>query len=355
MRILITSPSLDIIENISGISSVTRFIINNNPQHQYLHFQLGKKDNKKRNLSWILDNLLVYLNWIKLMISLRKTIIHFNISLGKLSLIRDTPLILLARISGKKLILHIHGGNLMMRPHLPLWLRICLKCNLKGSFPKIVLSPLEKKVIEKMVGNRNVFILPNCIDLAEAKKFNRDYTGNKTLRLLFLSRISVEKGLEFIYQALKSLKETDLEFKFILAGTGPDEKLYLKKFHDILGGDFEFKGIVYGGRKTELLKSCDVYILPSLFEGLPMALLESMAYGLVPVTTDVGSITFVVKDRINGIILSGDKSKSIVSSIITLAENKSLMAELGRNAQNYIFINFDPVNYIAKLNEIYDY
>jgi hypothetical protein len=81
MKIIIISPSLDINVNVSGISSVTKFIIDNNPRHDYYHFELGKKDNEKRSILRFLRILKTYLNWIWLLIFLKNAFIHFNMPL----------------------------------------------------------------------------------------------------------------------------------------------------------------------------------------------------------------------------------------------------------------------------------
>ena len=140
-----------------------------------------------------------------------------------------------------------------------------------------------------------------------------------------------------------------------MAGKGPEEKVFIQKFSDLLGIDFEFKGVVSGDQKTGLLKECNVFLLPSFYEGLPMALIESMSFGLVPITTNVGSIKYVIGDGINGIIVNTHSSEEIAFAIEKLSKDKEYMSELSKNARQYIFNNFNPEEYIARLNEIYSY
>ena len=153
--------------------------------------------------------------------------------------------------------------------------------------------------------------------------------------------------------AMESLKKKKIKFKFFMAGKGPEEKLFIQKFNDLLGTDFEFKGVVSGDQKTELLKKCNVFLLPSFYEGLPMALIESMSFGLVPVTTNVGSIKNVIENGINGIIVSTHSSEEIAFAIEKLSKDKECLELLSKNARQFIFRNFNPEVYIARLNEIY--
>jgi glycosyltransferase involved in cell wall biosynthesis len=355
MKIIITSPSLNTNQNVSGISSVTQFIINRNTQNEYRHFELGKRDDESRNLFWFVRILKAYLKWGYLMFTQKDILIHFNFAFSRRSILRDSPLIMLARLFRKRMIIHLHAGEYLIHKKTPPWMKYILEFNLSAKNPKIVLSSLEEDVLKHKFKSNNIFVLPNCIELKEASEFNRTYAKNEMLILLFMGRISVNKGIEIIYQAFESLKHKSIRFRFIMAGKGPVEKLYVKKFKDLLGVDFEYKGAVSGDNKLELLKNCNVFLLPSYFEGLPMALLESMSFGLVPIVTNVGSIKYVINNEINGIIIHKHSSDEIVSAIEKLSEDKEYMQELSTNARKYIFHNYNPDSYITRLNEIYNY
>ena len=355
MNILITSPSLDPNHNISGISSVVQFIINSNRIHKYSHFELGRRDNQKRNPAWLFHMLALYRKWFILMIKGKDVLVHFNLPLCRFSIIRDFPLILMTRLMGRKMIIHLHGGNYLMEKTPPEWMKILWKFIFSGKYPTIVLSPKEEEILKKRIPIQKVYSLPNCIDLKEAYSFERSYSDNNVVTLLYLGRIAIDKGIEYIYLAMHALKSRNVRFKFIMAGKGPDEENYCRKFDDLLGKDFEFKGVVAGNQKTEILERCNVFLLPSFYEGLPMALLESMSYGLVPVTTNVGSINQVVTDGINGIFVKTHSSIDIEDAIENISLKPELRNMLGRNAKQFIFNNFNPELYVTKLNEIYNY
>lgn len=353
MKIIITSPSLNISHNVSGMAAVANFIITSNTAHTYVHFRLGKKDEETRDLLWALRILKAYLKWGQMLISNPGTVIHFNLALDKRALIRDSPLIWTARLLRKRMIIHLHGGELLTNADLPWWVDHLLKLSLAGHNPKLVLSAREKAVLSQKVPADNIFILPNCIALHEAAKFERKYPNDTLPIILFLGRISHSKGIDDIYHALESLQERGNKFTFVMAGKGPDEKRYVRKFQELLGDNFEFKGVVSGYQKAELLKYCNVFLMPSLFEGLPMALLESMSFGLVPVVTNVGSIGHVITDRENGIIVNVNSSDQIVLALEKLARNGQYMQQLSINARQYMFDNFSPHIYLNRLNALY--
>jgi glycosyltransferase involved in cell wall biosynthesis len=352
--VLITSPSLDTKFNVSGISSVTNFIIHQNPKYAYEHFELGRKDSEKRGTDWIIKTLLTTIKWILVVSSRRIAFVHFNFAFSKPSVIRDVPLILFAKLIGKKMLIHVHGGEFLLKKQPPLWMNILLKGVFTQKTTILVLSPLERNVLLGIYPARQIKVLPNCVDLTAAEKVHRQFPASQKLNLLFLGRIHADKGIKHIYQALAILRKRNIPFRFFMAGTGPEEKVYVDKFSALLGIDFNFCGIVSGAVKDSLLTDCDIFLLPSLYEGLPMALLESMSFGMVPVVTDIGSISTVVKNGQNGIILGSDPTQEIVVAVELLGKGNGILQRMSNHARDYIFSHFDPKKYIFYLNEIYD-
>jgi glycosyltransferase involved in cell wall biosynthesis len=351
---LITSPSLDAKKNVSGISSVTAFIIKNNPGYKYTVFTLGRSDNEKRGIAWALGLLKTALQWTGAVAFKKKTAVHFNFAFSKASVLRDAPLIFVAKLFKKKMLVHLHGGEFLTQQMPPKWMRFLIKSCMGTKTPAIVLSHAEKTAAEQKYQLANVFVLPNSVDITAAKQYNRSGRVSSTpLKLLFIGRISISKGMAHIYEGLKILKEKNIAFNFFLAGTGPDEKEYTEKFSKLLGSSFVFKGVVFGEEKTALFKSCDVFVLPSLFEGLPMSLLETMSFGLVPVVTNVGSIKYAVANGENGIMLGANPAAEIAEAVQQLTNNTVLFEKLSANAAQTVFNNYDPEIYIDKLNKIY--
>jgi glycosyltransferase involved in cell wall biosynthesis len=352
--ILITAPSLDTTQNVSGISSVANFIISNNNNKVYKHFELGRKDDEKRNLRWFIKIIRTTFRWMFAVTAKEIQLVHFNFPLSKASVLRDAPLMLFAKLIRKKMIIHLHGGDYMTSKKAPGWMRVILKKVFSGNTQIIVLSPVEEQVIIKEYKVKRVKVLPNCVDLKEAEVFNRGINKNQVLSLLYIGRISVPKGIEYTYQALTILKNKGIAFKFIIAGTGPDEKEYLEKFAALLGGSFEFKGIVSGEAKAAVFKCSDVFVMPSHFEGLPMSLLESMSFGLVPVVTNVGSIKYVVQSGENGIMVDKNPAEEVAAAIEKLTLNRELLQKMSVNASDFIFKHYNPEDYINELNKMYD-
>lgn len=354
MRIIITSPSLDPTKNVSGLSSVTRFIIENNPHHNYIHFELGRKDDEKGGIYRVSSIIRRFKEWKHLLKKYPDAIVHYNFPLEKPSIIRDTPFMNAALKNGNKMVIHIHGGVYLTSKSIPFPFRQILKHVFSWKVPFITLSETETEVLRKRFHAKHVVSLPNCIDLKDAQTFERKYKDDSTpLTLGYLGRIAKTKGMDYLLQACSILKERHIPFCLKLAGVEEIEGQYLPQFSKVLGNQFVYAGIVSGESKNSFLRSLDVLAMPTFFEGLPMSLLECMSYGVVPVITPVGSIPTVVTDQQNGILIKVKDTPSIVDAITYLHTHRDKLEQMGKLSRNYIYEHFDPNCFIDKLNNIY--
>lgn len=356
-NIIITSPSLDPKQNVSGISSVTKFIIDNNVEQRYLHFELGKKDNEKSGMRRVLALWHRYKDWKRMLADNPTALVHYNFPLSKASLLRDPWFIGYALKRRRKIVIHVHGGLFLTSPKIPFYLRFVMKWVFHQAVPFIVLSDLEKEILTQRFGAKNVASLPNCVDLQDAEAFAKEkqsYDETRPLRIGYLGRIEPNKGMTELLVAGQRLKKENYPFQLIVAGKEQTEGEYLPQFDRWLADCFKYVGLVSGKAKCDFLRSLDVFVLPTYFEGMPMSLLECMSYGVAPIVTPVGSIPQVVKDGENGVFIKVRDSDSVVEAVKRFHENRELLRTLGKAARQTIFEQFSPKKYIDKLNQIYD-
>lgn len=352
-NILIVAPSLDSTKNVSGVSSVANFMITNNREGCYTHFLQGKGDDEHGGLSRLVRLFKNYRRWKSLLKSLpADQIIHYNFPLDALAVVRDFFFMNAARKQGRRMVVHIHGGLYLFKQNKPFLMKRLLNRIFRWDYPFIVLSNKEKLQIQKEFQAKTVYVLPNCVELAVASSFLRK-EFLPCLHLLFLGRIEPNKGMDYLYDAMKQLQNDGTDFVLHFAGTEQGSNDYIGRFSQLLGERFVYEGVVSGMEKDELLKTCDVFLLPSFYEGLPMSLLECMSFGVIPVTTNVGSISEYVQDRKTGLFLQMKDSQSIVDAITLLSNDPDLRRKLSAGAREKIFMTLNSESYIARLNEIY--
>lgn len=169
-----------------------------------------------------------------------------------------------------------------------------------------------------------------------------NYSPEKSLsnisRILFMAWIERDKGIFDLIDAVELLVSSGyINFKLSIAGKGKDEeeaKEYLNSKN--LSGYIEFKGWVLGNDKAELLKNSDIFVLPSYFEGLPNALLESMASGLACIATGVGAVPDVIKDGVNGQLIEKGNVHQLYNALCRLLDDEKFQCQLRENARDYV-------------------
>lgn len=143
-------------------------------------------------------------------------------------------------------------------------------------------------------------------------------------------------------------------FRFSCYGAGPDKEKFLASMKEVLGGSFHYGGVVTGKYKIQAFADGDIFLMPSRFEGLPMALLEAMACGCVPVVSNRGSIPAVVDDGHNGFLVEpGDHTQIVGKLKFLLSESETGWEEYRRNARETVLERFDIGGYVEKLRSIY--
>lgn len=350
-RVLIVAPSLDLAKNVSGVSAVANFIIAHNKECQYEHFLQGRGDGERGPLKRIHRLLLSYREWKRLLHRRSDIVIHYNFPLDAPSVLRDYFFLKAAHNRQMKMVIHLHGGLFLFKENKPYIIRLFLNEIFSWNNPFIVLSNKEREQIQKEYHTKNVFVLPNCVDLPQNNQFP-DFNESK-LHILYLGRIEPNKGIDYLYDAMKTLRQNESPFVLHFAGIEQGGNDYVHRFQQLLGDRFVYEGVVSGNKKADLMRRCQIFVLPSFYEGLPMSLLEAMSFGEVPVVTDVGSIGEYVENNQNGLLILPRSSVSIIESLNRLFYDRELLLQLSVAARQTISSRLSPENYVKDINLIY--
>ena len=352
-KILITAPSLDVKDNVSGISSLVRDIIQLS-HNQFTHFRMGSKDGLKKDISWAIKQVLIYVEVLRTSVGKSFDIAHVNMGLEKFSIVRDSlAMMFWKRICRKKIILHVHGGYYLMQEPGQRWLKYLLDQSFRTADKIIVLSELEKSILLKRYPSLQFDVFPNAVNIEKALLWKRSYNRDH-LRFVFLGRINKSKGIETITEALRSMQSYFTRFTLDIYGAGPDEEFWLESLRSIEGLDFKFHGVTGGSAKWEILNKADVFLLPSLHsEGMPIAMLEAMAAGCVVMVSDVASVRTVIQDSTNGILLPVNQPKQLAIQMIKTIEGQYDLEKIGSNAKEYIADYYSFESYVSKLDALY--
>ncbi|MFC1868982.1 glycosyltransferase [Thermodesulfobacteriota bacterium] len=206
-------------------------------------------------------------------------------------------------------------------------------------------------------------VIYNCIDINEIPRYSADD------RTLFRSRYNLsiddilltnlgmyneQKAQEYLIQALPRVLEQNKNIKLILVGWGSREanlRNYIKKLnlmdHVVLTGKKQRQEVF------KLLSVTDIYVSSSLWEGLPIAVLEAMAFNLPVVATDVIGNREVVIDSKNGILVPVKDPIAMGSGILHLLDNPKLKKDMGVQGRKMVEDLFTKERFIKEHEVFY--
>lgn len=274
-------------------------------------------------------------------------IVHVNMA-SDVSYYRKSLFIRTAYWFHKKIIIHQHGGDFQTFYHSQLSDKG--KKRLRAVFTKadavIVLTSFWEDFFAQIVDKKKIVIIPNGISLP--KMSSRKYGTHK---LLFLGRICKEKGIEELLAVVAELSQKYKDIQLYLGGIFEDESL--KVLAEQHKETITLLGWIEGSEKEKYLEFCDIYVLPSYFEGQPVSVLEAMSYASCVVASRVGGIPQMIEDNESGLLIEPRDQDSLKKALITVLEDERLCTRLGMTAREKVQKEFSIDQCIEKLLSLY--
>lgn len=227
----------------------------------------------------------------------------------------------------------------------------------------IVFSEIQADVLNKLgVKEKRIEIIPNGVDTSlwtpkaeksiesEERKVQKKL-GNKRV-FLYMGRIATEKNVEALLKAWKQINTNGCQL--VIVGDGPLRPTLENNFLSTDECAIRWWGYEADLKtRLALLRCTEVFILPSLVEGLSIALLEAMATGTACIATDAGADGEVLKDGA-GITLSTESVTSQLKTLLpVLREHQFLTSQLGRRARLRVLEQYTLKNNIDSLECLY--
>lgn len=226
------------------------------------------------------------------------------------------------KIFGIKDIIHLHGSEFEK------WYSSVDRIK-QGKIRKLLLESDEfivlgnewKRIIQQIEPLAKITIINNGIKIPS---FTAKWNDEKC-QVLFLGVLIPRKGVSDLIQAAKLIKRSGKiqNIEFVFAGIGEDEDKLKEQVKEAnLEKFISFIGWVSGEKKEELFLHKQIFALPSYNEGLPVSILEAASYGLPIVSTNVGDISSVVKDGINGYLIKPGDIQALSERILSLSDQQ---------------------------------
>ncbi|HEX9255014.1 MAG TPA: glycosyltransferase family 4 protein [Candidatus Angelobacter sp.] len=168
-----------------------------------------------------------------------------------------------------------------------------------------------------------------------------------------VARLDMQKGFEYLLRAACELCKMFSDLKIVIAGEGPDRS----KIEDIIQQYGLQSSVVLAGQQSNMpavYAAMDIFVLPSLNEGLPMTVLEAMAASKPVIATRVGAIPSVIKNGENGLLVNAKDSEGLQNAISILLSDPERRRRMGDQAYAWVSQNYTSEAMALKYRQMYE-
>lgn len=249
------------------------------------------------------------------------------------SLYRKAVYVFLARLLRRPVLLHIHAGRGDIEAFAgrlgPLRRRL-LGSALRSATRVLAVSGETARATERCFGVSGILVVPNAAPPAPAER-PADGSAEGEGRVLFLGGFANPvKGGEVYLEAVGTVAPRFPETPFVLAGPGEPPPVLDAAL--AAQGNVAWAGWLDDEAKSTQLAHCAVFVLPSISEGLPVAVLEAMAWGRAIVATRVGGVPEVIDDGVEGLLVPPGDPAALAAAVGRLLGDPEERRRLGAAA-----------------------
>ncbi len=214
---------------------------------------------------------------------------------------------------------------------------------------------LNKK---RHVPAHKIRVIPYGVDLKKYKVDNNSEIRKKmglngqNLVIGVVGRLHPQKGHIYLIEASERIIKEFPEVKFVFAGDGALREELEKRIQD---KNLEKNFLLLGYRSDipEVLKSLDVFVLPSLYEGLPNVVLEAMAAGKPVVATSVDGTVEAVVNNVTGFLIPPINIEALQNAILKVLRNKEMANQMGRKGRERVEEHFSLEKQVQSFEKLY--
>jgi L-malate glycosyltransferase len=193
----------------------------------------------------------------------------------------------------------------------------------------------------------------NFGDFSLRNKLRQELGINDHPLVGIIARLSDVKGHTYLIQAMKGVLNDFPSAKLLIIGQGKMKDALIKQVDD-LGMRTNVLFIPEVKNTKDMLAAMDIFVMPSLQEGLGLALMEAMAQGLAVIGSSVGGINSLIQDKVTGLLVAPADVRGLTEAIIKLLKDLPLRRNLGINARKFIIGNFSKEKMVDSTLKFYN-
>jgi glycosyltransferase involved in cell wall biosynthesis len=315
-------------------------------------FDTGKRTPARRSLATAIGTRFsLWRQWWSLLRQMKPVIAHIHTCSG-LTFFLDGALLLLARLRGIPVLLHIHGGGFeRFLTELNPVSAAAARWIARRATRVVVLSESWRERLAARLPGARFAVVENGVPVPRELPQRPD---PPPFVVLFLGTVSRDKGVEELIRAAADHRG---RARFVLVGPQEDAAFMARMQALVaelgLAGSVEFAGPAQGERKHAWLARAHVFVLPSRMEAFPVSILEAMAAGLPIVATAVGAVPSMIESGRSGLLVAAGDVASLSSAIASILGDSTLRDRLAACARTECIRRFSIERTAGVLQGLY--
>lgn len=218
-----------------------------------------------------------------------------------------------------------------------------------------VSDAVAQRLLDSGVPARKIKTIANGIDVEPferaqplpAPTFDRDKVVG------MVARLDLQKGFEYLLRAVRELCGVFRELKVVIVGEGPDRKA----IEDMIRQYGLQSTVILAGKQSDMpgvYAATDIFVLPSLNEGLPMTILEAMAASKPVIATKVGAIPTLIRNGETGLLVEARDTDGLRNAIARLLSDPDLCRRMGAEGHDWVSRNYTSEAMALKYRQMYE-
>jgi 1,2-diacylglycerol 3-alpha-glucosyltransferase len=218
----------------------------------------------------------------------------------------------------------------------------------------------KEKIAALGISKKNIFVIPvnqkiKMFQGVDGSDVRKQYLSDKFEHLLlFTGRLVKQKDIPNLLHAFAKILKTKPKTLLLIVGTGSEEAPLKKLSKELnLSQNIIFTGSIDHNEVPKYLSACDIYVVPSIYEGTCIAMTEAMSAGKAVVVTKFAGAQDLIEHRKNGILVDIKNPQTMANEIVNLLDNPALKREIEKNAPQRIKDVFANDQNIEKVIEMW--
>jgi glycosyltransferase involved in cell wall biosynthesis len=283
-------------------------------------------------------------------------IVHAHVS-SRGSFWRKAMLLWIARRFGVPTIFHLHSGGFSGFADHGLggrFLQAAIRSTLEASTTVVVLTERWAEWVREFAPRSRVRVVGNPVRIPEfAGEVRSTEERGRGGRVLFLGLICDAKGSFDLLRAWVAFRARVPHWRLVVGGNGEVDRFLQEARRLGIGDDVEYVGWLTGPEKDRELLAADIFVLPSYKEGMPVSILEAMAFGVAVIATPVGGVPDMMKPEVHGLWVQPGDVGALAQTLERLASSPALRAALARASRQHVTMHYSTETVLERLKSVY--